>query len=122
MVREEARVLSEAPRLLREVLDPVDPAAFLEDLAERSEEVFAHAAASLESQTLEGPEDARGLVQGWRAWAKEHGIKARDLLHPLRLALTGKNRGPALALVLALLGPEEARERIERTREARLRA
>ena len=122
VVREEARVLSEAPRLLREVLDPVDPAAFLEDLAERSEEVFAHAAASLESQTLGGPEDARDLVQGWRAWAKEHGIKARDLLHPLRLALTGKNRGPALALVLALLGPEEARERIERAREARLRA
>ena len=41
---------------------------------------------------------------GLRAWAKERGIKTRDLLHPLRLALTGKNRGPEMAYLFAVLG------------------
>jgi glutamyl/glutaminyl-tRNA synthetase len=49
-------------------------------------------------------------------------MRTRDLLHPLRLALTGQNRGPEMARLFAVLGAEEARERIERAREARLRA
>ncbi len=61
-------------------------------------------------------------MAGLRAWAKERGIKTRDLLHPLRLALTGANRGPEMAYLFAVLGPEEARARIERAREARLGA
>jgi lysyl-tRNA synthetase class I len=56
-----------------------------------------------------------------RAWARERDIKTRDLLHPLRLALTGKNRGPEMAYLFAVLGPEEARSRLEKAREARLR-
>ena len=120
VIREEARLLSNAPRLLREVLEPVDPTNFAEELPGSSEEVFSHVAATLRDRVLESPEDARRLVQGWRAWAKQRGIKTRDLLHPLRLALTGQNRGPEMALVLALLGPKKARERIERAREARL--
>jgi glutamyl-tRNA synthetase len=120
VIREEARVLLDAPRLLREITAPVDPATFANDLPESSEEVFAHATASLEGRTLEDPAEARELVREWRAWAKERGTKTRDLLHPLRLALTGKNRGPEMALVLAVLGPDEARERIEACRQARL--
>ena len=120
VIREEARVLSDAPRLLREISGPVDPVTFADELSGSSEEVFAHAAASLEDRRLEDPDDARQLVQEWRAWAKERGIKTRDLLHPLRLALTGKNRGPEIGLVLAVLGPEEARVRIEACRQARL--
>jgi glutamyl/glutaminyl-tRNA synthetase len=69
---------------------------------------------------LQDVEAAQGFVGELRAWAKEQGIKTRDLLHPLRLALTGQNKGPEIALVLAVLGPEEARRRIERAREARL--
>jgi glutamyl/glutaminyl-tRNA synthetase len=120
VIREEARVLSDATRLLREVTGPVDPGTFLEDLPESSAEVFDHIAASLEGGGLWGVEAARGFVGELRAWAKERGIKTRDLLHPLRLALTGQNKGPEMALVLAVLGPEEARRRIERIREARL--
>jgi glutamyl/glutaminyl-tRNA synthetase len=55
-----------------------------------------------------------------RGWAKERGIKTGDLLHPLRLALTGRDRGPEMARLFVVLGAEEARERIERVREARL--
>jgi glutamyl/glutaminyl-tRNA synthetase len=65
-------------------------------------------------------DEARVFVKELRAWAKETGIKTRDLLHPLRLALTGRNRGPEMGYLFAILGPEESRARIERAREARL--
>lgn len=121
VIREEARVLSDAPRLLREVTGPVDPAAFIEELPDSSAEVFGHVAASLDGRELRDVEVARDYVGELRAWAKERGTKTRDLLHPLRLALTGRSVGPEMALVLALLGPEEARGRIEACRQARLR-
>jgi glutamyl-tRNA synthetase/nondiscriminating glutamyl-tRNA synthetase len=105
---------------LREVLGPVDPTIFADELPS-SAEVFDHVAASLHGRDLRDVEASRGYVSELRAWAKERGIKTRDLLHPLRLALTGQNRGSEMALVLAVLGPEEARRRIEQTREARLR-
>ena len=120
VIREEARTLSDAPRLLREVTHPVDPRAFLEELPEASAEVLHHIASSLDGRELPDVEAARGFVGELRAWARERGIKARDLLHPLRLALTGQNSGPEIGLVLAVLGPGEARARIERVREARL--
>ncbi len=117
-IREEARMLADAPRLLRGITDPVDPTSFSNEMPESSEEVFAHAAESLEGRALEDPDKARGLIREWRTWAKGRGIKTRDLLHPLRLALTGKNWGPEMGLVLAVLGPDEARRRIERARNA----
>ena len=120
VIREEARVLSGAPRLLLEVTGPVDPGTLSEELPVSSAEVFDHISASLDGEELRDVEAARGFVGELRTWAKVRGIKARDLLHPLRLALTGQNRGPEMALVLAVLGPEEARGRIERAREARL--
>ncbi len=121
-IREEARVLSDAPRLLGGITAPVNPATFVEELPESSGEVFGHAAASLENRAFVDVDEARDFVQVLRAWAREHGIKTRDLLHPLRLALTGQNRGPEMALVLAVLGADEARDRIESARAARLRA
>jgi len=121
-IREDMRTLSEAPRLLRGITGPVDPAVFVEELQDSSEEVFAHAAAQLEGREFGGVDEAREFVTGLRAWAKERGVKIRDLLHPLRLALTGKNRGPEMAYLFAVLGAEEARGRILRAREARLGA
>jgi glutamyl-tRNA synthetase len=121
-IQEEMRLLSDAPRLVRGILGPVDPAAFARDLPVSSEEVFEHAARLLEGREVENLEYARTLVGELRAWAGGRGIKTRDLLHPLRLALTGQNRGPEMARLIAVLGAEEARERIERAREARLGA
>ena len=119
-MREEMRTLSEAPRLLREITGPVDPSAFVEELSDSSDEVFAHVAAELEGRKFGDVEEARGFVKSLRAWAKERGIKTRNLLHPLRLALTGKNRGPEMAYLFAVLGADEARGRIVRAGEARL--
>jgi glutamyl-tRNA synthetase len=121
-VREDMRTLSEASLLLRGITEPVDPSAFVGELPDSSDEVFALVAAGLEGHELGSLEEARSFVGGLRAWAKENGIKTRDLLHPLRLALTGKNRGPEIAYLFAVLGTEEARERILRAREARLGA
>ena len=115
-IREEMRLLSDAPRLLREITGPVDPASFAEELPESSEEVFAHVAGSLRGRTMGDLEEARDFVGELRSWARERGIKTRDLLHPLRLALTGRNRGPEMAYLFAVLGADESRERIERAR------
>ncbi len=119
-IRDEMKTLSEAPRLLYEITGPVEPSVFVGELPDSSDEVFAHVAAELERHEFEDVEEARGLVAGLRAWAKEEGIKARDLLHPLRLALTGRNRGPEMAYLFAVLGADEARERIVASGEARL--
>jgi len=121
-LREDMRVLAEAPRLLRGITDPVDPGSFVEELQDSSDEVFAHVTAGLEGREFGDVEEAREFVTGLRAWARERGIRTRDLLHPLRLALTGKNRGPEMALLFAVLGSAEARGRILRAREARLGA
>ena len=121
-VREEMRTLSEAPRLLREITDPVDPSGFVAGLPDSSGEVFSYVASELEGRRFDDVESARGFVAGLRAWAKERGIKARDLLHPLRLALTGRNRGPEMGYLFAVLGADGARERIVRAEEARLGA
>jgi glutamyl-tRNA synthetase len=121
-IQEEMRLLSDAPRLLRELLGPVDPAAFAGELPESSDEVFEHAAGALQGRTIDGLEEAQDRVGELRAWAKERGIKTRDLLHPLRLALTGQSKGPEMARLFAVLGAEEARNRIERARQARLKA
>ena len=115
-IREEMRILSDATRLLLEIMGPVDPASFVEELPESSEEVFAFVAASLRGRTLDDLEEARDFVGGLRVWAEERGMKARDLLHPLRLALTGRNRGPEMAYLFAILGAQESRSRIERAR------
>ena len=121
-IREDMKTLSEAPHLLRGITDLVDPSTFVEELSDPSDEVFAHVAAGLEGREFGDVGEARDFVAGLRAWAKKNSIKTRDLLHPLRLALTGKNRGPEMAYLFAVLGAEEARERILRAREARLGA
>ncbi len=49
------------------------------------------------------PAAANDLIAAYRAWGKERGIGARDLLMPLRIALTGAEHGPVLPYVLAAL-------------------
>ena len=121
-IREDMKTFSDAPRLLRGITGPVELSMFAWELPDSSDEVFTHVAAELEEREFGSVEEAREFVAGLRAWARERGIKTRDLLHPLRLALTGKNRGPEMAYLFAVLGAGEARERILRAREARLGA
>src|ERR687885_1795742 len=66
-IQEEMRLLSDAPRLVRGILGPVDPAAFAGELQDSSEEVFEHAVDSLNGRELESLEDARLFVGDLRA-------------------------------------------------------
>ncbi len=117
-VQQEMRLLSEGPVLLDQLSGPVNAGDIAGRLPASGERVFDQVAALLEERPYTGLEEARELVGGLRGWAKGEGIKTRDLLHPLRLALTGRDRGPEIAFVLATLGAEEARDRVERAREA----
>jgi glutamyl-tRNA synthetase len=121
-IQEEMRVLSDAPRLVHEIVGPVDPGTFAPELPETSVTVYARAEEALQGRSVGGVDDARELVGELRAWAKGEGIKTRDLLHPLRLALTGRHKGPQMAHLFAVLGARESRERITKAREARLKA
>jgi glutamyl/glutaminyl-tRNA synthetase len=120
-IREEMRLLSDAPRLVREITGPVVASDFVGELPELSEMVYAHAAEALTGREVEDLESAREFVRELRAWAKEKGVETRDLLHPLRLALTGRGKGPEIGYLFAVLGSREAQARIERARKARLK-
>jgi len=77
-----------------------DGAQRLERLAGRLE--------SIEDDSTEGTESAlRGL-------AGEMGLKAGDLIHPARIALTGRTQSIGIFDVMALLGREETVRRLRR--------
>ncbi len=55
------------------------------------------------------------LIDSLRALGQARGIAPRDVLHPLRAALTGQSRGLPLPVVVTVLPREEALERCGRT-------
>jgi glutamyl/glutaminyl-tRNA synthetase len=57
-------------------------------------------------------EAARDVLAAYRRLGAEAGVKPRELLMPLRLALTGCEHGPELHYVLAALDRHEALERV----------
>jgi len=68
--------------------------------------------------------DAAGIAEKldwssepWRALADEvkqtSGKKGRELFHPLRLALTGRESGPEMAGLIAAMGRDRAVRRLE---------
>jgi glutamyl-tRNA synthetase len=52
----------------------------------------------------------------WKAWSQaisaKTGAKGKALFHPLRLALTGRDKGPEMAALLPLIGRERASKRL----------
>lgn len=59
------------------------------------------------------PFNTDALEQAFRQRAEELGLKAGDLIHPARLAVTGRTSSPGIFEVLVLLGQTECRERLE---------
>ncbi len=104
----------QAPDLAASVLDrPVltpELAAALPPAAAQLAEVR-----SLRAEAAEWlpPAAARELLGAYRAWGKQAGIGARDLLMPLRIALTGAEHGPELPFVLAALDRAETLRRLD---------
>ncbi len=116
MLREDLQTLADAPGLLRAVTGPVDPERFVGELPAASATVFDRSCEMMEGQSFATLEEARSFVKRLRAWGKSEGIKVRDLLHPLRLALTGRDSGPEIAYLLVVLGTGEARRRVRDAR------
>lgn len=54
------------------------------------------------------------IEASFREMAKELGVEARALIHPIRVALTGKTVGPGLFEVIYYLGRERTKQRLAR--------
>jgi glutamyl-tRNA synthetase len=61
--------------------------------------------------------DAPLTEQSWSAFTnavkEKTGAKGKALFHPLRLALTGREKGPEMAAIFPLIGAERARRRLK---------
>ncbi len=57
--------------------------------------------------------DAKRAEEIFRQLTKELGIKTADLIHPVRVALTGKTVGPGLFETMAVLGKEKTVQRLQ---------
>lgn len=68
------------------------------------------------TQALELLPPAPWSVETWKAWTsaiqQATGKKGKELFHPLRLALTGRENGPELKTLLPLIGPDRAAARL----------
>ncbi len=102
MARENITTLDDAAKWWRIVEGPIEPQ--IED------ESFAGAAAEL---VPDGPYDAESWGAFTSAVKEKTGAKGKALFAPLRLALTGESRGPEMAPLFALIGPEKARARLK---------
>lgn len=58
--------------------------------------------------------DIVNIEASFREMVKELGIETKVLIHPIRVALTGKTIGPGLFEVIYFLGRERVKERLER--------
>ena len=120
-VRDGITVLGELPSLLEPFGEP-------KPLGEREEE-WVHGETGRKileralSLFMERPwfdlEGAKEALSSLKGPFLEKGLHAREVLMPLRVALTGRDEGPPLSYLLAVLGPEECAERIRRVLAAR---
>jgi len=58
--------------------------------------------------------DKETIEKVYRDYAEELGIKAGELIHPTRLALTGRTVSPGLFEIMEIMGSKECIERIEK--------
>ncbi|HMK93185.1 MAG TPA: glutamate--tRNA ligase family protein, partial [Thermoleophilia bacterium] len=105
----------DAPALAAEVLAPPPAPDELVAIARAAAPQLAHVRAlRAEAPEWLTPAGARDLLAAYRAWGKEQGIGARQLLMPLRVALTHAEHGPELPFVLAALSRDAALQRLDR--------
>ena len=73
--------------------------------------------ADFASQAAELLPEGALTQESWGAWTsalkEATGRKGKALFKPLRMALTGQERGPEMAEILPLIGSEKARARLK---------
>jgi glutamyl-tRNA synthetase len=67
-----------------------------------------------EKFTALSPWDAAGLETALKALAAEMSIKMGELIHPCRVAVSGKSTGPSLYHMLEVLGRDRVLARLRR--------
>ncbi|MDI7251098.1 MAG: hypothetical protein QME89_00895, partial [Actinomycetota bacterium] len=110
--------LGELPRYLEAYGDPAEPeeraAEWLR--GEVAGRVLEKAAEIVGEEEIQDLEHAHRVVSRLRHAFDEHDLKPREILMPLRVALTGRDRGPALPYLLYVLGREECLHRLQGVR------
>ncbi|MEW6547260.1 MAG: glutamate--tRNA ligase [Bacillota bacterium] len=114
-MRERVRTLAEVPEATRYF--------FRDDFAYDEKGVAKHFSRPGVADLLEAARERVRAVPGWdaaaiehcyRSLAEERGVAAAQVIHPTRLALTGRTVGPGLFDIMALLGREETVARLDR--------
>jgi len=80
----------------------------------KDEQVAARVKALLEALEMVGPFTEPGIEAALRGAAEKLGVPAAKLIHPARVAVTGKEVGPGVFEILALLGKERVLARLRR--------
>ncbi|MCM8800788.1 MAG: glutamate--tRNA ligase [Candidatus Omnitrophica bacterium] len=94
--------------LKRIKIDPLARKKFLSKDLSKEFKLFMERLEALEDFSIPNIETA------FRQLVKELNIEAKALVHPIRVALTGKTIGPGLFEVIYYLGKEKTRERLKR--------
>ena len=112
-VQEKVRLLSDVPAALEFLLNETYPSEEETVVKVRSNAAALVWLASLPEHFNALPEwSADAAKAAVAAAAAEHGVKAGQLMFPLRVALSGKHGGPDLGAILSLLGRERCMERV----------
>jgi len=78
-------------------------------------DLFGKVVLWLEDKAEVGVEECEAVLRGY---AEENGFeKLGPIVHPVRVALTGKTVGPGLFELMSLLGPERMKRRLVRARK-----
>lgn len=117
LLKPRTRSLATVGEAGRWFLDPRDPVSYDEKASRKhlkGEDLFERLGALQERLDTVPTWDAETLESTIRDLAEERGLSAAKLIHPLRLAVTGRGESPGLFEVLELLGAERSLRRFEK--------
>ena len=115
LLRPRAKTLREFVEHARPLLEETveyDPAAVDKHLA--APDIAEHLAALKGELSGLSPFDEPHVEAVVRSTASERGLKAGQLIHAVRVALTGRTASPGLFEMIVLLGRDETRRRLDR--------
>ena len=115
LLRPRAKRLSDFAELARPFL--VDAVEYEQEAVDKhlsSPDLGSHVAALVTTLRSVTPFDEPHVEAAVRGSAAERGIKAGQLIHATRVAVTGRTTSPGLLEVLVLLGRERTLARLER--------
>ncbi len=106
--------LGELERYLEPYGEPVAPSPTAAEWlhGEAARRILEKARGLVESMPMESLDGCREIVGSLKRSFMDKDLKAREILMPFRVALTGREHGPALPYLLFVLGREECSARL----------